>query len=269
MTNRNEIAVSAGADSHPIALSPREVLRAAEDQANALMDLVEKRKLFQVVGGKKYLHAEAWITIGAFNQIVAQTDWIAPERNDANEITGYDAKVSLIHTPTGEVRGGAIMSCGLDSFPCRGKHGSEKHKAAKSAAQTWAVSKAFRMTHSYVPVLAGYEATPAEEMSRDEGPPPQPRPIAPRSSAPNRSPAKAQTDVPVEAPGGGGEQRKVGNAIADMPALLRLVRVHTTNKECSATAIQNLIKVRLPSEVEDYGYDKAYEAAVRAWGESE
>jgi hypothetical protein len=54
-----------------------------------------------------------------------------------------------------------------------------------------------------------------------------------------------------------------------MPALIRLVREHTTNKECSATAIQNLIKAKLPSEVEDYGYDKAYEAAVRAWGESE
>ena len=166
------------------------------------MDLVEKRKLFQVVGGKKYLHAEAWITIGAFNQIVAQTDSITPERDDDGVITGYDAKVSLIHTPTGEVRGGAIMSCGLDSFPCRGKNGSEKHKAAKSAAQTWAVSKAFRMTHSYVPVLAGYEATPAEEMGRDEpeSPPRQhSRTAGPRRAAPQPPPeTQSQSETPAE-----------------------------------------------------------------------
>lgn len=158
-------------------LTPREVLNTAQGQAEALMELVEKRKLFQVIGGKKYLHAEAWITIGAFNQIVAQTDWIQPEKDEAGNITGYDAKVNLIHTPTGEIRGGAIMSCGLDSFPCRGKTGSEQHKAAKSAAQTWAVSKAFRMTHSYVPVLAGYEATPAEEMqASSDTPPPKKQP---------------------------------------------------------------------------------------------
>ena len=257
MTNRNEIAVSAGADSHPVSLSPREVLRAAEDQANALMDLVEKRKLFQVVGGKKYLHAEAWITIGAFNQIVAQTDWIAPERNDADEIIGYDAKVSLIHTPTGEVRGGAIMSCGLDSFPCRGKRGSEQHKAAKSAAQTWATSKAFRMTHSYVPVLAGYEATPAEEMPRDESPPPQ-------RSAPNRSPAKTQT----VAPGRPAEPRSSDDGtISDGPALLFKIQQMTSKTACTANELLAMLGVPSLDDIRDViGYDEAYAAALVKWG---
>ena len=56
------------------------------------------------------------------------------------------------------------MSCGLDEFPCRGKEGEGKHKACRSAAQTWATSKAYRLKYSFIAKLGGYEPTPAEEM---------------------------------------------------------------------------------------------------------
>jgi hypothetical protein len=120
------------------------------------------------MGKSEHLHAEAWITIAAFNNIVAKTKWVHPEHDQDGAITGYEAEVELLHYPTGEIRGGAIMSCGLDAFPCQSKRGTEKDKAAKSAAQTWAAAKAIRMTLSYVPVLAGYSPVPYEEM-RDSG----------------------------------------------------------------------------------------------------
>lgn len=53
----------------------------------------------------------------------------------------------------------------MDAFPVQGKAGREKDKAAKSTSQTWAGAKACRMAFSFVAVLAGYEATTAEEMT--------------------------------------------------------------------------------------------------------
>ena len=147
-----------------IALTPREVLNAAKEQAEVLMELVGQKHLSTRMGQSEHLHAEAWITIAAFNNIVAKTKWVKPEHDENGKVSGYEAEVELLHTPTGEIRGGAIMSCGLDAFPCQSKRGSEKDKAAKSAAQTWAAAKAIRMTLSYVPVLAGYSPVPYEEM---------------------------------------------------------------------------------------------------------
>lgn len=144
-----------------VGLEPAEVIRIATQQANALMDIVESQELYATIEGKKYLEAEAWETIGAFNNVSAHTDWTNPIERDG-EIVAYEAKVSL--WKRGQEVGSAIMSCGLEEFPCRGKEGEAKHKAAKSAAQTWATSKAYRMNFSWVAVLAGYQATPADEM---------------------------------------------------------------------------------------------------------
>jgi hypothetical protein len=45
---------------------------------------------------------------------------------------------------------------------------SGKKQAAMSMAQTRATSKAYRLAYSFVAVLAGFEATPAEEVSHDD-----------------------------------------------------------------------------------------------------
>jgi len=151
-------------------LTPAELIVLATDQANLLMDIVAKKQLYQVIAGKKYMTVEGWETIGAFNQTHACTDWVLPVESKG-EIVAYEAKVNLIKR--GAVVGSAIMSCGLDEFPCLGKEGQAKHKSAKSAAQTWATSKAYRMNYSFVAVLAGYEPTPAEEMTGGESPQPK------------------------------------------------------------------------------------------------
>ena len=141
---------------------PTEIVKLATEQANALMDIVEKKKLYVTIEKKKYMFVEGWEVIGAFNRVYSITDEIYPILNPDNEVVGYEARVSL--WKDGNQIGGAIMPCGLDEFPCRGKEGEAKHKACKSAAQTWAASKAYRMNYSWVAVLAGYQPTPAEEM---------------------------------------------------------------------------------------------------------
>jgi hypothetical protein len=147
------------------ALEPADVVIMARKQADALMGIVEDRKLYQLIGDKKYLMVEAWATIGAFNQVSANTEWVRSVKNENGEVIAYDALVNLKSIVDGSVRGSGLMRCGLDDFPCRGKTGTSKHKAAMSAAQTWAVSKAYRMNYSFVVVLAGFQPTPAEEMA--------------------------------------------------------------------------------------------------------
>ena len=148
-----------------IALSPQDVINNATVQAKLLMDIVNKTGCFQLISGKKYLQVEAWETIGAFNSVHAGTEAITPITKDGATV-GYDAKVNLVNRD-GFVVGSAIMPCYFTENACKGKSGDAKDKAAKSAAQTFATSKAYRMNYSYVAILAGYEACPAEEMTAE------------------------------------------------------------------------------------------------------
>ena len=149
----------------PMALSPAEVVENSTTQAKLLMDIVEKTGCYQQIRDKKYLQVEAWETIGAFNRTHAETEYMKPITKDGETI-GYEAKVQLWRD--GIVIGGAIMPCFFTENACKGKEGDAKHKASMSAAQTFATSKAYRMNFSYVAILAGYSATPAEEMTGED-----------------------------------------------------------------------------------------------------
>ena len=144
-----------------IPLSPAEVVTNATEQSKLLMSIVEQTGCYQNISGKKYLQVEAWETIGAFNQVHAETKAIVPITRDG-EIVGYQADVQLIKH--GMSVGGASMPCFFTENACKGKEGDAKHKACMSAAQTFATSKAYRMNYSYVAILAGFQPTPAEEM---------------------------------------------------------------------------------------------------------
>lgn len=148
-----------------IALSPQEVVVNATAQAKLLMSIVEQTGCFQLIAKKKYLQVEAWETIGAFNQTHAVTDSVTPIIIEG-VITGYEANVKLWKGDM--IVGGARMPCFFTETACKGKEGDAKHKAAMSAAQTFATSKAYRMNFSYVAILAGYEPTPAEEFTGED-----------------------------------------------------------------------------------------------------
>ncbi len=144
--------------------SPKDVVKMAQAQADSLMTIVEEKNLYVEIGDKKHLLAEAWETIGAFNNVHAVPDYVRPFLQ-GEETVGYEAKVNLMKQ--GEIVGSGIMTCGFEEFPCRGKEGIAKHRAAMSSAQTWATSKAYRLNFAWVVVLAGYSGTPADEMGDD------------------------------------------------------------------------------------------------------
>ncbi|KKM98741.1 hypothetical protein LCGC14_1154870 [marine sediment metagenome] len=144
-----------------IPLAPAAVVENAATQAKLLMSIVEQTKCYQTISGKKYLQVEAWETIGAFNNVHAETQMVTPITRDG-EVVGYEATVKLIKN--GASAGGATMPCFFTENACKGKEGDAKHKACMSAAQTFATSKAYRMNYSYVAILGGFQPTPAEEM---------------------------------------------------------------------------------------------------------
>ncbi len=145
--------------------NPKDELLFQTKVANALMDVVAQNtgKFVTKIGNKDFLGFEAWQTIARLNQCSVIVESTEPIYDAENEIIAYDTWAKVIRAG-GELVARANMECGMDSFPTRGKEGRERHKAAKSASQTWAGAKACRMAFSFVAVLAGYEATPAEEM---------------------------------------------------------------------------------------------------------
>lgn len=152
---------------------PEELLAIAQQQAKALVGVVEANRWFEDIGGRRHLRAEAWETIGAFNKVFADIVYCTPVEV-SGEVVAYEAKAVLYDIGTKRARGSGIMSCGMDEFPTRGKQGWSKNRAAMSAAQTWAVAKAYRVNFAWVVTMAGYSPTPADEMKSNPSPAPQP-----------------------------------------------------------------------------------------------
>jgi hypothetical protein len=107
---------------------------------------------------------------------------------------GYEAKVLLMRG--NEQVSSGIMTCGFQEFPCRGREGMAKVKAAMSAAQTWAESKAYRMKFAFVAKLAGFEPTPADEM-HETPPAPQGSASAAPTAQRDESTATGENQCPI------------------------------------------------------------------------
>ena len=165
------------------------IIARATHWASSLMSVVEKCGMSKGMNGKKYLEVEAWQMIGEFAHVTPLVEWVRPWHDADGTLLGYEARVKLIND-AGQDVGAGESSCGLDAFPCRGKKGSEIDKAAKSAAQTWATSRALRNKFAYVAKLGGYEAVPYEEMADLERRVSSPAPTPTQAPKPRRS-AKA------------------------------------------------------------------------------
>lgn len=131
--------------------------------ANKLQRIVEEKKLYKQIGDKKHLLAEAWQTIANLDEASMVPQTVTPIRNKEGDIIGYSARVEI--KKGDEIVGAADMPCFLSENLAQGKRGDDKHRAVISAAQTFACAKAGRMKYSWIAVMAGYDPTPAEEMS--------------------------------------------------------------------------------------------------------
>ncbi len=134
---------------------PDEALARATGIATALQKVLKQAKLTVNIGrnARPYVLAEGWTCLGSLVGVFPRTVWTRQLEN------GWEARVDAV-TRDGAVVGSAESQCtraeriwaGRDDF------------ALRSMAQTRAMSKALRMPLGFIVVLAGFEATPADEM---------------------------------------------------------------------------------------------------------
>jgi len=155
--------------------SPQEMVTRGSEIARALADVINDRKLYTVIQGKKFVQVEGWVTLlGMLGVTPVEISVVEKERETGEE---YEARVELFRTSDGARIGGASATCGRDERSWKDR----PRYAVRSMAITRATSKAARLAFSWIIKLAGYEGTPAEEMQgldprgyADEAPPVDP-----------------------------------------------------------------------------------------------
>ncbi len=122
--------------------------------AKELSKIIEERKVYKIINGKKFPYVEAWTTLGAMLGILPRERYVK-EIDD-----GYEAYIELIRANDGAIIGGASAICTHKEQNWKNR----EDNAIRSMAITRATSKAFRLALSWIMTLSGYEPTPAEEM---------------------------------------------------------------------------------------------------------
>ena len=127
----------------------------ATNIADSLNDVIKKQKLALPIGnnGKEYVTASGWNTLGFMLGLSPVTENV--EEIKVGKLSGYKARVSIKRGDQTLATAEAIA------------HKNNKQRdafAVYSMAQTRAMGKAYRMCLSWIVEIAGYEATPYEEM---------------------------------------------------------------------------------------------------------
>lgn len=137
------------------------VIQRTTEVANVLKQAIRDQGLSRNISGREYVFIDGWTLAGTMLDVFPRTVRVDPLPDGS----GYEAEAALV-TRSGEVVGGAIAECSRSekTWSTRDAY------ALKSMAQTRAVAKAYRMSFGFVMSMAGFEATPGEEMPHDERP---------------------------------------------------------------------------------------------------
>jgi hypothetical protein len=199
-----------------MARSPETVLAEAKLCAKALGRMVEQTKAFTIVGGRKHLHFTAWQTLGSMFRVtprVRETRYV-----DYGGVRGFECVAEAFHVPSGQVVSVAESQCLNDEAnwnvrPSKNGEVVVPMFQLRSMAQTRACAKALRNVLSWVVVLAGYEATPAEEMTDHDA---HPAAAETRPAQPVQPPREK---VPAQENGNGGAKTISGKQASRIWAL--------------------------------------------------
>ncbi len=169
---------------------PVEIVLRTTEIANAIGTAIEKGGMTTKIQGNKYVKIEGWSLLGTMLKVFPRVIRIDSIEEDG-KVIGFEAEMGLFTQDNVQV-GSAVAEC--TKLEQRWANNEMSH--IKSMAQTRATGKAFRMTFGYVMPMAGFAATPAEEMdgvpNRGASPQqPQPRPAATKPA--DESPKKRTT----------------------------------------------------------------------------
>jgi hypothetical protein len=166
---------------------PAVIIEDATNIANQLADIIKQKKLYKRIGNKDHVYVEGWTTLGALIKVFPVLEY--SKRLDREDEIIYESRV-IAQTLEGKVVGTGEALCSNKEGNWRGRD----EYAIKSMSQTRATSKALRIPLGWIMTLAGYSATPAEEMQEDMLKRTPGRPAPGRKPAAAKKPAKpAQT----------------------------------------------------------------------------
>ena len=144
-------------------------LTRAKAIATELATVIDERNWAVTIGKGKHLRIEAWLTLGSMVGCAPKTESITEIRHPkTGDLEGYIARVEVVRFATGEVIGAAECGCFYEEEFYGKPRWSDRH-AVISMAQTRASSKALGAVLRWIPELAGFNGTPAEEMPPDTG----------------------------------------------------------------------------------------------------
>src|SRR5262245_47685238 len=150
------VAVASGSVG-PAALfgtdNPAGIVARAMAVAEPLAAVIEDRRLYATISGRRHVLVEGWTLLGSMLGVFPVTAWCRALAD------GWEARVEA-RTLGGALVGAAEAQCTRAERTWAGR----EEFALRSMAQTRATSKALRMPLGFVMALAGYEATPAEEL---------------------------------------------------------------------------------------------------------
>jgi hypothetical protein len=138
---------------------PVEVVQRATRVADSLKGVLRAQGLISMISGREYVRVEGWSVCGAMLGVIPVVEWTRKLDN------GWEAR-AVAQTLDGRIIGAAEAQCTKDERTWK----SRDDYALRSMAQTRAVSKALRGPLGFIVTLAGFEATPAEEMTFAETP---------------------------------------------------------------------------------------------------
>ena len=138
---------------------PAQMMETAGAQAQALADIIDKQSMSTNIRGKKHINIEGWQTLGAMVGVFAVIDWSRELVDLDGKNLGWEARAEA-RTADGNVVGAAEAECRRTESTWK----SRDSYALRSMAQTRAMSKALRGPLGFIVHIAGYSATPEEEM---------------------------------------------------------------------------------------------------------
>lgn len=157
---------------------PAEVIAKATALATTLKQVLSQQRLTSTISGKEHVRVEGWTLLGTMLGVFPVLEWTKPVLDRQGNQVGWEARV-LAKTLAGATVGAAEAECLRSEKQWKDRDDF----ALKSMSQTRATSKALRQPLGFVVTLAGFEATPAEEMTFEEGPYPAARtPAQPKLS---------------------------------------------------------------------------------------
>lgn len=146
-----------------------------------LKDHIIKHNLYTNIVGKNYAHVEGWQFAGGMMGLFPRV--VGVENLSVGNLKKWKAEVEVVDIKTNKVVSRGFAICSNEEV----KKKSFDEYAVLSMAQTRAIGKSYRNLIGWVMKLAGYEATPGEEMFK-MGEMPAPTPV--QSATPKRTPAE-------------------------------------------------------------------------------